>query len=88
MGLEGCVGTLGLEWKGQMIGRVSPREAARDERGSRMQPQRKGPYLHDLNEGKGWKKAFLGTWSLVLKETQWAGCNSPENRELRAGGRL
>lgn len=36
-----------------------------------MQPQRKGPYLHDLNEGKGWKKAFLGTWSRVLKETQW-----------------
>lgn len=37
MGLKGYMGTLGLEWKGQMMGRVSSREAARDGWGSGIQ---------------------------------------------------
>lgn len=55
--------------------------------GERDTAEGKGPYLYDLNEGKGWKKAFLGTWSPALKGIQWAVCSLPENRQLQAGGR-
>lgn len=61
VGLKGCMGTLGLEWKGQMTGRVPARLRVMDGGAGWMQPQRKGPYLYHLNEGKGWKKAFLGS---------------------------